>query len=135
MARPRKKSDHDTGQIKAKDPALVKRLYLNDIKPNRAKIGEISQENSTAFKEIKKQGNIQRGAADLVFKIFEMEDAKRDDWLRGFHMLLEEFNIPFPPRDLVDAMTEGQDGYARPKPALVAVPTGPAGDPDLAGED
>ena len=134
MARAKRKDADNGGAIKAKDPALVKRLYLEDIKPNRIKISEISQENSTAFKEIKKQGNIQRAAADLAFKIFEMEDAKRDDWLRGFHLMLQEFSIPFPPRDLVDAMTEGQDAYARPKPELVVVPSGPEGDIDLAGD-
>lgn len=133
MARTARKPKEDEGILKAKDPALVKRLYLSDIKPNRAKISVISQENSTAFKEIKKQGNIQRAAADLAFKIFEMEDAKRDDWLRGFHLMLQEFEIEFPPRDMVDMMT-GEDGYARPKPELVVVPSGPEGDTDLAGE-
>lgn len=134
MARTARQPKDNYGEIKVKDPALVKRLYFSDIKPNRAKIGELSKENSDAFKSIQKDANVQRGSADFVFKVLNMEEAKRDDFLRGVHVLFGEFNIDFPPRDMVDMMG-GDDGYARPKIALVTVPSGPEGDGDLLGDE
>lgn len=112
----RKPKDDDTGEIKVKDFDLARKLYTGDIKPAVAKAGEAMQEASTAYKAIKKSAHIQPQAAKLAFKLAEMEEAKRDDFLRCLGGLLKQFNIDIAPRDLVDAMGATDDGYARPKP-------------------
>jgi len=132
MARTARKSkDDDTGEVKAKDFALAKKLYHGDIKPAVSKVGEAMQEASTAFKSIKKQANIQPAAAKLAFKLAEMEDAKRDDFLRCLGGLLAEFNIDIKPTDMVDLMQSGDD-YARPKPDLSLVTLSDGEETDLA---
>ena len=117
--------EDDTGEIKAKDFALAKKLYQHDIGPAVTKAGEAMQEASTAYKAIKKQANIQPQAAKLAFKLADMEEAKRDDFLRCLGGLLAEFNIDVAPKDMIDMM-QGDDGYARPKPQLVTIPYAPS---------
>lgn len=132
MARAAKKAV--SNEVPEKDFAGAVRAFRNDIKPAISKVGEFSQEVSTAYKHIKKNCHIQSGAAKLAFKLADMEDAKRDDFLRGFNGLCKELNITMP-RDMVD-MAQGNDPGSivpeaeRPKPALVAV--GKADDSDLA---
>ncbi|MBP6554644.1 MAG: hypothetical protein KA233_03090 [Novosphingobium sp.] len=117
--------EDDTGEIKAKDFALAKKLFKQDIEPAVSKAGEAMQEASTAYKAIKKQANIQPQAAKLAFKLADMEEAKRDDFLRCLGGLLKEFGIEVAPKDMIDMM-QGDDGYARPKPQLVTIPYAPS---------
>ena len=141
MARPKKQPQVE--QVHAPDFALAVRIWREDIKPAQSKVGEFAQEQSTAYKEIKKRAYIQPQAAKLAFKLDGMEESKRDDFLRGLNGLLKTLNI-FMPRDLVDA-AEGAgaigDGVIpageRPRPKLVTIPAGPAdgSDSDLAGEN
>lgn len=132
MARAAKKAV--SNEVPEKDFAGAVRAFRNDIKPAISKVGEFSQEVSTAYKHIKKNCHIQSGAAKLAFKLADMEDAKRDDFLRGFNGLCKELNIVMP-RDMVDA-AQGKPVEPiipeadRPKPALVAV--GKPDDSDLA---
>lgn len=128
----RKPKDDDGGEIKAKDFDKAHSLYMNDIKPARSKASEFMQEISTAFKAVKKLCHIQPGAMKAAVKLIEMEEAKRDDWLRGFNGYLRKAGIDPDPKDLVDAMSGGEDRYARPKPSLVTVPTGTGDETDLA---
>lgn len=123
----RKPKDDDTGEVKPKDFAQAKRLYLADIKPAGTRQGEAMKDASDGYKAIKNTCRIQSTAARTAFKLVEMEEAKRDDWIRGFVGLLAEFNIPLQSNDLVDQAE-------RPKPKLVTVPNGdhPADDSDLA---
>jgi hypothetical protein len=136
MARPRKKEPEGggDGEVKAKDFDRAKALYLTDIKPAASAAAEKMQEASTAFKEIKKGCHIQPSAMKEVIKVLGMEDAKREDYIRCRNGLEKAFGIDSNPKDMVDMM-QGDDGYARPKPSLVAVPSGPTGDTDLAGDD
>jgi hypothetical protein len=135
MARPKKQAVIE--EVHAPDFALAVRLYRQDIKPAQAKIGEFAQEQSTAYKAIKKQANIQPQAAKLAFKLDDMEESKRDDFLRSFNGLLKELNI-FMPVDLID-VAEGKGTTTdnvvptgkRSRPRLATVPNGPAGDQDL----
>lgn len=119
-------------EVPQKDFAGAVRAYRNDIKPAVSKVGEYSQEVSTAYKHIKKVCHIQSGAAKTAFKLADMEEAKRDDYLRSFNGLLKELGI-FMPRDMVD-MAEGKAQETvvpqgeRPKPSLVAV--GAKADPE-----
>ncbi|WP_375249524.1 hypothetical protein [Sphingomonas sp.] len=135
MARP-KKQEH-VEEVRTPDYQLAVRIWRNDIKPALAKSGEYAQEQSTAYKAIKKSANIQPQAAKLAFKLDGMEESKRDDFLRSLNGLLKALNI-FMPLDLVDA-AEGKGTTTdsvvpmgqRPKPQLATVPKGPAGDQDL----
>lgn len=122
------KADDDAGVIPKKDFAHAKKLYFDDIKTAQSQAATHMQEISEAYKAIKKVGKIQPGAAKAAFKLFEMEDAKRDDWLRCFQGLLVELGIELKP-DLVDAM--GATKVRKPIVQLVTVSDGI--DADLAG--
>lgn len=122
----RKPKNDDSGEIKPKDFAQAKRIYLNDVKPAGTAQGEAMKEASDGYRAIKKTCHIQSTSARAAFRLVEMEDAKRDDWLRGFVGLLAEFNIDVEPVDLVDKM-EGKDKPRKPR--LVTVPSD---DSDLA---
>ncbi|MBL9070436.1 MAG: hypothetical protein JNM03_10645 [Sphingopyxis sp.] len=119
-------------EVPQKDFTGAVRAYRNDVKPAISKVGEYSQEVSTAYKHIKKNCHIQPGAAKLAFKLDGMEEAKRDDFLRCFNGLCKELNIVMP-RDMVD-IAEGKPAESivpeaeRPKPQLVAV--GQKADPE-----
>ena len=123
----RKPKDDDTGEVKAKDFAHAKKLYLQDIKPARSKASEFMQEISTAFKAVKKVCNIQPGAMKAAIKIVEMEDAKRDDWLRAFNGYLRENNIDPDPKDMIDMMADSEQ-----KPSLSLVQISDGSETDLA---
>ncbi len=123
-----------TGEVAQKDFAGAVRAYRNDIKPAVSKIGEFAQEVSTATKHVKKNCHIQPAAFKFACKVAEMEEAKRDDLLRGLNGMLKEFGI-FMPRDMVD-IAEGKPvesvipAAETPKPKLVTV--GNPDDSDLA---
>lgn len=142
MARPKKTpAGQINGEVPAPDYDRAIQLYREDIKPAQAKVGEHAQEQSTAYKEIKKGCHIQPQAAKAAFKLDDMEPAKRDDWLRSFNGLLKGLGI-FMPRDLAD-IAEGKgisgenvvpigDGA---KPKLATIPLSDGKDDDLAGGD
>ena len=128
MSRTARKEPDESGVVPTKDFKTAIRLYRSDIKPALSKSGEFNQEASTAYKAIKKTCHIQPQAAKLAFKLEEMEEAKRDDFLRCLTGLLKELNIPLQSNDLVDQAQ-------RPKPQLVTLaspPAHPADDSDLA---
>jgi hypothetical protein len=136
MARPKRKVDQVVEVMKP-DFDLAKRIYFNDIKPAQSKVGEHAQEMSSAYKELKKNAHIQPQAAKLAFKLVELEESKRDDFLRSLRGLLTVFRI-FIPADLVD-QAEGKpvDNNVIPigdsaRPQLATIPSD---DSDLAGED
>lgn len=141
MARPRKAPEGViNGEVPKPDFDRAIKLYRHDIKPAQAKVGEFAQEQSTAFKEIKKGCHIQPQAAKAAFKLDEMEPAKRDDWLRSFNGLLKGLGI-FMPRDLADIAegkgTAGENvvpfGEAQ-RPQLATIPLSDGIDADLAGD-
>lgn len=136
MARTARKEPEDTGEIKKMDFASAVRAYRNDIKPALSNVGDAAQEASTAYKHIKKNCHIQPGAAKLAFKLDDMEEAKRDDFLRGFVGLLNELNIPLQSADLVDQAEGKAPSPARSKPKLVTLPRGDDSDlADPSGEE
>lgn len=120
MARAKLKPDDTDGEIKQKDFAQAVRIYRQDIKQAASKVGEHSQELSTAYKAIKKQCGISSKAAKLAFQLDDMEDFKRDDFLRSFNGMLKELGIK-QPYDMVDMANES---VARERPRLVTVGTG-----------
>jgi hypothetical protein len=135
MGRPRKQQDQ-VEEVGTPDFGLAVRIYRNDIKPAQSKVGEFAQEQSEAYKAIKKRANIQPQAAKLAFKLDDMEESKRDDFLRCINGLLKALNI-YMPVDLVDAAEgKGETGESvvpeakpqRGRPKLVTIPTGPEAD-------
>lgn len=138
MARRPRKADQ-VEQVIAPDFDLAVKIYHGDIKPAASKVGEHAQEMSEAYKAIKKRANIQPQAAKLAFKLDQMEESKRDDFLRSLKGLLVKLRI-FMPTDLVD-QAEGKGAAneevvptaSRAAPRLATVPY--SGDnADLAGE-
>ena len=133
----RKPREPQVEEIKTPDFDLAVKIYRGDIKPAASKIGEHAQEMSEAYKAIKSRAHIQPQAAKLAFKLDDMEESKRDDFLRSLNGLLKRLNI-FMPIDLVDA-AQGKgaagDGVVpageRRRPQLVTVEH-PADDSDLA---
>lgn len=138
MARPKKTPEVEA--VRAPDFALAVRLYRQDIKPAQSKVGEHSQEMSEAYKAIKKRAYIQPQAARLAFRLDDMEESKRDDFLRSFNGLLKEMRI-FMPVDLAD-MAEGKGSAGETvvpigkgaKPKLATIPMSDGKDNDLAGD-
>ena len=117
------------------------KLYRQDIKPARSKQGEYGQQQTVAYKEIRDACHVQPAAAKQAFHLNEMEESKRDDWLRSFNGLLKQLGI-FMPLDLVDAAEgAGKVGEAvvpvgeRRRPQLATVPVSDGVDADLAGDD
>jgi hypothetical protein len=125
-ARP-KETDDDSGMIGEKDFAKAVQIYRQDILPAQSKVGEFAQEQSTAFKAIKKQCGIQPQAARTVFRLSDMEDAKRDDWIRCFIGLCNELKIPLQSNDLVDQA----EAASRPKPVLATLAPSDGSETDL----
>lgn len=122
----RKPKDDDGGEIKMKDFGKAVSLYRNDIKKANSEAATQNQTAGQGYKDIKKICHIQPDAARKAFKLMDRtEEAKRDDWFRGFVGLVNEMAghtvLTFHDTDLVDAM-QADDGYKRPKPSLVAVP-------------
>ena len=143
MARPRKQTGTVNGEVPKPDFELAVKIYREDIKPAQSRVGEYAQEQSTAYKAIKKQANIQPAAAKLAFRVAEMEESKRDDFLRCLRGLFTELKI-FMPSDLVDAAQgNGAAGgeviptgdRPRPKLATVGGTAHPLDDSDLSGDD
>jgi hypothetical protein len=140
MARAKLKPDDTDGEIKQKDFAQAVRIYRQDIKQAVSKVGEHSQELSTAFKAIKKQCGISSKAAKLAFQLDDMEDFKRDDFLRSLNGMLKELGI-YMPTDMIDVANGATAGESiiptgqREKPRLVTVSDGTETDlADAAGD-
>lgn len=131
----RKPKDDDSEVIHAKDPALAKKLYFQDIKPARSKASEFMQEVSTAKKAVKKQAHFQGYSFDVAARLHELEDAKKEDAIRGIVLLLNELEgrtvLSCHFEDMVDMM-QADDGYARPKPQLGLVTLSDGSETDLA---
>lgn len=145
MMASRKPKEDRVEEVMAPDFAKAVRYYRGDIKPAVSKVGEHAQEMSTAYKAIKKECHIQPQAARAAFRLSEMEESKRDDYLRSFNGLLKELNV-FMPADLLDIANGKSAGESvvptgeRKRPQLATIQGGknkpaPEGDTDLADGD
>lgn len=142
MARAARKPKDDDGavEVKIKDPALAKKIYYQDIKPARSKASEFMQEVSTGKKAVKKMAHFQGFSFDVATRLHELEDAKKEDAIRGIVALLNEYEgrtvLTCHFEDMVDMM-QAEDGYARPKPHLGLVTLSDGDETDLGdvGED
>jgi len=138
MARPKKSGTPINGEVPKPDFALAAKIYREDIRPAAGKVGEHAQEMSTAYKDIKKKAHIQPQAARAAFRLVDMEEAKRDDYLRSFFGLLGELKL-FTRTDMVDA-AEGKGTIGEnvmhfggsTKPKLATIPPAVKDDADLA---
>lgn len=121
-ARKAREPKDDVEVVKEKDFGRAVRLWREDIKRATSEAATHMQDASTAYKAIKKECNIQPAAAKLVFKLADMEDAKRDDFIRCFTGLCKELKIELEPVDLVD-MAEGKAPRSKPQLGLVTIST------------
>jgi hypothetical protein len=121
MARTARKPKDTVEELKKPDVEAAIRTYREDIRQALSKVGEYSQELSTAYKHIKKHCRIAGWVAKLAFKLDGMEDAKRDVELRQLSALLAGLNIGLTP-DLVDAAQGSEKVDIIPKMAAAARP-------------
>lgn len=105
------KSDDDVTEIKEMDFKQAVGIYRADIAPEKTEAASHMQSVGEAYKAIKKSCHIQPQSAKGAIKAFEMEDAHRDDYLRGFAGMLNELAgytlLTFHGGDLVD-IAEGK---------------------------
>lgn len=141
MASRKPKEGQISGEVPKPDFDLAVKFYREDIKPAQAKVGEFAQEQSTAYKAIKKTAHVEPNAARAAFRLDQMEEAKRDDWLRSFSGLLTSLKI-FMPVDLADiAEGKGAAGQTvvpigqRKPPKLATIPMSDGRDDDVAGNE
>lgn len=117
-------------EVKQMDFKQAVKLYRFDIKKANSEAAAQNQEASTAYKAIKKSCHIQPDAARKAFKLMDgTEEARRDDWFRGFVGLVNEMAgrdiLTFNDTDLVDAM----QGHNKPRVALATIAGKPADPP------
>lgn len=96
----------DVVEIGAMDFDLALKILREDILPANSVGAEKMQEASTGYKAIKKQCHIQPGSIKDAVKVWKKEEAKRDDYLRGFceavNRLCGQTLVQFVSNDLVD---------------------------------
>lgn len=140
MAQPAK-NDDGAHEVHAMDFDRALEIVKADINPAGTKVGEFSQEMSTAYKAIKSQCHIQPQSVKAAIKVAGMEDAHRDDYLRGYVGMLNKMLgyelVTFHGGDLVD-QAEGNGG--RPNLRLATMQSGDddfdeATDEELAGQE
>jgi hypothetical protein len=124
-----KMKDDDAGVVHEKDFEQAIRLYKGDIKKANTDAATSNGDASAAYKEIKKICHIQPDAARKGFRLMDrVEEAKRDDWFRGFVGIVNGMAgrqvLTFHDTDMVDSME-------RPKPQLVSVPVSDGTETDL----
>ena len=130
MAKKMAKPTTVSGVAPKMDFARIKRIYQNDLACAKSNHAASAQEMSTAYKEIQRECHVMGGAAKAAFTIYEMEDHRRDDYLRGMFGILKEMGATFTP-ELVDQAQEFGipaaiiPDAAPPKPRLVTVPATP----------
>lgn len=100
-------------QVIKPDFKLAVKYYREDIRPAQAKVGELAQEQSTALQSHKEAGARQSRCGKNGVQAHEMEDDKRDDFLRSLYGLMQELKIGIS-ADLVDQMADG-DAPTMPK--------------------
>ena len=130
MASAKLKEDPPSAEeVKPIDAAQAVRILKQDILPNLSKIGERSQEVSTAYKAITKGCNIPSWVVKLAIKLGDTEDYKREHELRAMRAMFEAYDIVLT-EDLVD-QAEGKSNSeviptkkASARPWLVTVSKG-----------
>lgn len=131
-------AEDNGGIYNAPDAKTAIKIYREEIAPRKAFIAEKTGDLSDPYKRIKDECHFPRVILDLLIRLSEMEDAKRDHFLTAMHAGLTELNLTRP-FDLV-ARAEGADAEApiiptaaRKRPKLVTVPTPPTDDSELLG--
>lgn len=129
MARAKLQPDENDGEVKPIDAKRACQILRQDILPNLTKIGERSQEVSTAYKAVRKECNIPTWVMKLGIKLKDTEDYKRDHELRAMKAVFDELGISIR-TDMVD-IAEGKAGEGNviavtksERPRLVTVGNG-----------
>ncbi|MXP24835.1 hypothetical protein GRI39_02080 [Altererythrobacter indicus] len=133
MANAQRKEDGEgsgiSGEYNRPDAKSAIKIYKSEIAPKKEHISTITGDLSDPYKRIKDDCNFPRKILDLLFQLYDMEDAKRDHWMLAFRLGCEELNLSVP-RDLV-SIAEGKDGESpiptneRERPRLVTVDGAP----------
>lgn len=115
-----KKEQHDmpkhdqVEQVFAPDFAMMKRIFLNDIKAADEKSAKSRGDLSTAWGAIERDAHCNKKAAKLLFKLMGESEETRDDFLRTMYGGMKALGIGIS-QDLVDKM---QDSDAPEMPTV-----------------
>jgi hypothetical protein len=109
------RSDPKTAKVEevtAPDFAMMKRVFINDLKPLDEKSAKARGEQSQAWKVIERDAHCNKTGAKFVFKLLNMSDEARDDVLRTLYGGMKACKIGIS-QDLVDKMQD-QDAPTMP---------------------
>lgn len=102
--------DQTNTEVPQKDPALARRLYLNDFKPAQTQMQKHKQVMGEAVKSIRKDAKIQPKAAAIVHWANEAEENNVDDFWRSLELYANESAgrriLTYHGNDLVDRANE-----------------------------
>lgn len=112
-------------QVVAPDFDLMRRTFLNDLKPLDERGAKVRGDQSQAWKIIEKDAHCNKAGAKVVFKLLNMSEETRDDFLRTLYGGMKACNIGIS-QDLVDKMS-GSDA-----PTMPTVPNAGMGADSLA---
>lgn len=99
-------------EIHAPDFDLMKRIFLNDLKPADEKSAKARGDLSAAWKAIEDDAHVNKRAAKLLFRLRSESEETRDDFLRSLYGGMKALGIGIS-ADLVDKMND-QDAPEMP---------------------
>jgi hypothetical protein len=117
----------DSGSPMAPDFDLMKRIFLNDLKPADEKSAKARGDLSAAWKAIEDDAHVNKRAAKLLFRLRNESEEARDDFLRSLYGGMKALGIGIS-QDLVDKMN---DADAPTMPTVAGKGLGAAGSPTL----
>jgi hypothetical protein len=92
-------------EVHAPDFDLMKRIFLNDLKPADEKSAKARGDLSAAWKAIEDDAHVNKRAAKLLFRLRGESEETRDDFLRSLYGGMKALGIGIS-ADLVDKMND-----------------------------
>lgn len=136
MGRPRKNEAPISGEVPKPDFDEADKIYANNIAPANKLQKQAMKDASDGWKAVK-GAHVHVGGARTAYKVWNMEEAEQQAWLRAFNGVCKKKSIRLV-ADLVDQAETGASAGAepvpvtsdRPRPTLVTI-NHPDDDSDL----
>jgi hypothetical protein len=107
MGRKAKSDNDNVEEIQQPDFERAAKILVGDIKPAEEKNAKARGDLSAAWKVIADECHVNKKAAKDVFKLRNMSEELRDDYLRSFYGMMQQFHLGIS-ADLVDQMGDGE---------------------------
>lgn len=107
MARKAKAANDDVEVVEKPDFERAAKILIGDIKPAEEQNAKSRGDLAAAWKVIADECHVNKKAAKDAFRLRQMSEELRDDYLRSLYGLMKEFHIGIS-ADLVDAMGSGE---------------------------